>query len=152
LKSEDFNAEYVTEYAKDLVWEERYAQLSDQLFVTAQQNRRLGRLLGKVAVVVTDSPLLLGLNYAPPEYLGNTYAAMVHELHRGYSNLNIVLSRQTEYRPHGRVQTEAEALALDTAIRGMLDRNGYPYHVVPGRFGGLGQAMQLVRSALVAAR
>lgn len=145
LKEADINTEYVTEYAKDLVWEGRAAQLSDQLMVTAQQNRRLSRLKGKVAVVITDSPLLLGLNYAPPEYLGSAFAAMVVNLFNEYDNLNIVLERKTKYRELGRVQTEAQALQMDQNIRRMLDSHGMPYHTVPGLFGSVPLIMRLIQ-------
>jgi len=64
FKKNKLNIELVTEYAKDLVWEERNNILKDQLYILAKQNRRLERLRNKgIDVVVTDSPLLLGKIY-----------------------------------------------------------------------------------------
>lgn len=132
LKALGINAEYVTEYAKDLVWGAEYAKLSDQLLVTAQQNQKLHRLQGKVDVVVSDSPLLLGLHYATPDYLGGTYATMVQELFATYDNLNLFLVRQKAYQQQGRIHTEAEAIAIDRHIRTTLDQGGLSYAVLPG--------------------
>ena len=61
------NTELVTEFAKDLTWEERKDALKNQLYVSGNQAFRLSRLNGKVDVVITDSPLPLGLFYLPKE-------------------------------------------------------------------------------------
>ena len=64
MKLNEMNVELVTEYAKDLTWEERFGTLAnDQLYVFAKQQKRLQVLKNKVRYVVTDSPLILGLSY-----------------------------------------------------------------------------------------
>ncbi len=68
MKARELNAEYVDEHAKSLVLEERHNCLRDQLTITAEQNRKLSRLNGKFDYAIVDSPLFLGIIYAPKEY------------------------------------------------------------------------------------
>ena len=67
LKKRNIVTEYVPEYAKELVWDERLDLLdgsfNNQMLLFQEQKRRLDRLVGKVDVVVTDSPLLLSVSY-----------------------------------------------------------------------------------------
>ncbi|WP_149029075.1 hypothetical protein [Campylobacter fetus] len=60
----DGSVEYVQEYAKSLVWQGKEHLLSNQPLVTNGQKNMLMPLVGKVDVIVTDSPLELGLFYA----------------------------------------------------------------------------------------
>ena len=57
------NTEYVSEYAKELVWEGKYDVLENQEHLFAEQAKRLERLRGKVEVIVTDSPILMSHIY-----------------------------------------------------------------------------------------
>ena len=63
LKQRGIEAEYVSEYAKELVWDGKTemldGSLKNQKKLYDEQNRRVQRLLGKVDVVVTDSPAIL---------------------------------------------------------------------------------------------
>jgi tRNA uridine 5-carbamoylmethylation protein Kti12 len=63
MKKKSLNVELVTEYAKELVWSDSISAMSDQLYLLANQNRRLDRLVGKVDYVITDAPLLLSAYY-----------------------------------------------------------------------------------------
>ena len=73
MKVAGFQVESVTEYAKDVVWDQAPTKFSDQLYITAKQNRKLWRLQDQVEWIVSDSPLLLGLHYAPPDYFPQFY-------------------------------------------------------------------------------
>ena len=64
LKMAGVDCEYVSEYAKDRVWQEDQFPLQHcQLYVTGKQCLKIIRLLGKVDVVVIDSPIALGAMY-----------------------------------------------------------------------------------------
>lgn len=64
LKKKGFNVEYVSEYAKELVLENKTELLKNQVHVTDEQFHRLDRLRNSgVEIIVTDSPVLLGKVY-----------------------------------------------------------------------------------------
>ena len=66
--------ELVTEYAKDLVWSNRYHCLINQPYVSTKQFYRLEKLNNKIDIAITDSPIPLGLVYAENKYnLNHTY-------------------------------------------------------------------------------
>lgn len=117
MKRAGYRVELVTEYAKDLTYDKRTNTLSDQLYILAKQNARLSRLVGQADVVITDSPLLLGLVYAKPNYFPS-YPGLMADVFDQYDNVNIRLIRDPEkvYSNLGRTQTEEEAKALDEVI------------------------------------
>ena len=59
LKLAGINAELVTEFAKDKVWEESKAVFQNQAYIFGKQYFRISRVQDKVDVVITDSPILL---------------------------------------------------------------------------------------------
>jgi len=126
MKKQGKSVELVTEYAKDVVWEENHIQLEDQLFVTANQNKRLWRLRGKVDYVINDSPLLLGIHYCRPSYFPNFYEKFVWELWDYYENLNFFINRGEGFMDIGRIHKHQESIEIDNAIKDMLN-----FHFVP---------------------
>lgn len=132
LKDRGINVELVTEYAKDLTWENREDILQDQLYVLAKQNRRLSRLKGKVDWVVTDSPILLGHHYATPDYFVGTFKPFLLDLWNSYENYNVILNRVKPYKKVGRTQSEEEAVAIDAKIRALLVELKLPHFFADG--------------------
>ena len=129
MKKQRLEVELVTEYAKDMTWEGRKNILTDQLYVLAKQNRRLHRLRGQVDCVISDSPLVLGLIYAQPNYF-DTFKPFLMEVFNSYDNINIMLSRDFEYNPNGRNQTADEAEQIDDELRNLLISNRIPFYTV----------------------
>lgn len=113
----DFKVELVTEYAKDLTYEERNVTLANQFYLTAKQDHRLRRLVGKVDWVITDSPLPLSIAYMPEEYKEWLEPAVWGAFER-YQNFNVHLLRDPKrpYQTYGRNQSEAESMRLDCVI------------------------------------
>jgi nicotinamide riboside kinase len=131
MKLQSMEVELVTEYAKDLVWAERNIMFTEQDYIFAKQNHRLRRLRGKVDWVVTDSSLILGHFYIPDDFPGKEYfCPFVNEMFNSYDNINIVLTRDNEYNPNGRNQTEEEAREIDKKIVDFLAVNGVPYRTI----------------------
>lgn len=129
LKKRNVTVEYVTEFAKDLTWKQDWQTLRDQLFVSATQRQRSLFLDGRVKVCVTDSPFILGCLYYSQEDMVeyNLFEDYMIHLFKKQNNLNFILTRQYEYDPVGRNQTEEEAKELDRKIRGILYRHQIPY-------------------------
>lgn len=119
LKTHGVNAELVTEFAKDLTWEERHDALACQPYILGKQYHRLMRLVTKVDVIVTDGPILNSILYNSsvlPEL-----PAFADALYEQFDNRNYLLTRTKQYEQAGRTQDEAAARRLDNGIRDLLD-------------------------------
>lgn len=123
LKMHKINAELVTEFAKDLVWEERINTLKNQLYITGKQCHRQERLNGKVDIVITDSPLLISCVYTNDD----NYKQTLLNKHNEFNNLNIFINRSKTYQKIGRSQTKEEAIKIDKKIIELLNNTGISY-------------------------
>lgn len=132
MKKRGLNVELVTEYAKQIAWDGSHSILQDQLYLFAKQNRRLDRLRAHVDYVISDSPLLLGLVYAPTNYY-KQFEPMVREVWNSYDNRCIFLKREYQFQTLGRVHTEEEARAIEQQIPTILHQYGMPYMQVEGK-------------------
>lgn len=132
MKLAGLNVEEVTEYAKDLTWENNISLLGDQLLILANQNRKLERLRGKVEFVVSDAPILLSMQYASNNFLPKTFQSLMMELWDTYDNINFFVERVKPYSPVGRNQTEDEAKKIDTEIKDLLRENNISFRRVIG--------------------
>lgn len=125
LKGRGVDAEMTTEFAKDLVWEERGETFKNELYIFAKQQHRLFRVNGKVDVIVTDRPLILTKFYND-KYAKDRFP-LLSELalseHDFYNNINIMLERDKPYNPNGRNQTEEESNEFAIEIEKMLVDN-----------------------------
>jgi len=138
LKLHDIECELVTEYAKDLVWEERHRTLLDQQYLFAKQHHRLWRIADKVNVIVTDCPLMLSIVYGERyKVTMESFNKNVIDIVNGFNNLNILLTRTKRYNTNGRNETEDQAKEVDAAVEKVLSFNNMPWKVVPGNFEGI---------------
>lgn len=122
LKKRGLDVEYVPEYAKELVYSNDLEKLSDQEHVTDTQYERLVQLKGKVDVIITDSPVLLGQVYGKDK-ISAEYNEKIVEYYRSFNNFNLFIQRGEDYQQTGRLQSREEAVALDEEIKQMLARN-----------------------------
>lgn len=131
-KKSKFTCEYVSEYAKELTWKRDYVSLSDQYLVTGNQHNREYILNGKVDVVITDSPLLLGLAYYNDDNkkIKKLFTQLVYELFNQKNNLNFFIKRSKKYDPIGRNQTEDEAHNIDKFIKNLLVDGNIPFDII----------------------
>lgn len=127
LKMAGVNAELVTEFAKDKVWEESVEVFKNQAYIFGKQSFRLSRCRDKVDVIVTDSPLFLSIIYNNEDCLTENFNNCVLDVFNSYDNLNILLKRVKKYNPAGRYQTEEESDKLALEIRAALDKYNIEY-------------------------
>ena len=130
LKTRGINCEMATEFAKDLTWEERHDTFKDQIYIFGKQYHRIFRLLGKVDVIITDSPLLLTPIYDKEHRKPlRDLAIFEHDMMWTY---NVFLNRKKAFNSKGRNQNEEEARILDKNILNQLDEIEECYEVFEG--------------------
>ena len=123
LKMAGVNAELVPEFAKDKVWEGNVKALANQAYVFGKQYFRLSRLEGEVDVIVTDSPLLLGVMYNKDPRLGEEFNQVISRVSKsiGDVRLDYFVKRVKPYNPKGRLQSEEESDELSKKTKALLD-------------------------------
>lgn len=136
LKMNGINAELVTEFAKDKVWEESKEVFKNQAYIFGKQYFRISRCEDKVDVIVTDSPLLLSIIYNNSKVLGEDFNKVVRNVSNSYKSLNYFINRVKEYNPEGRFQTEEESNELSEDIRDFLLKNDVDFYEVDGETKG----------------
>lgn len=135
LKLAGCSVEEVVEFAKDLVWEERHMALACQPYIFAKQLKNLERIMGKVSVIVTDSPLLLSSFYiqrhAPKRY-PESFCRYVEDQFNSMNAINFLLRRVKPYNPVGRLQDESDSNQIAVELLDFLDVRNIPFNVVDG--------------------
>lgn len=121
LKRNGCNVEYVQEYAKKLVWLERWPELDDQYNVSRKQYELLHAIADKVDCIVTDGPLAHGFYYVKSAGCVSDVTKTVDALTGWigqFANLNIGVLRNSSlpYDPNGRYQNAEEAKIVDDDI------------------------------------
>lgn len=131
MKKQGVITEYVPEYAKELVWDGKLDLLNgsfeNQKALISEQARRIDRLIGKVSVVVTDSPILLGLLYQKEPY--EELEDFAHAKYRQHSNFDLLVHRGDFYNfeQAGRIHTPEQCAELDGNIEMFLKTHRIPY-------------------------
>lgn len=139
LKQRGFNVELVTEYAKKKTFENNEVSLSKQYYISAKQMYYQELAEKSYDIVITDSPILLGLIYS--DFLKDDDTdASVYEAHSQFllksfnskNNHNIFIKRNdSTFSSIGRNQDLVESKNIDSRILNLLDSNGIKYDVVP---------------------
>lgn len=126
MKTDRYSVELLHEYAKDLVWSERFNELNDQMYVSGKQYHKQYILNGKVDYVITDSPIFLGLLYRGG--LSDKYNDLMIELFNKFDNVNFLLESDFDvYDPNGRMQDKQESIELSHQLVEYLDRYAIKY-------------------------
>lgn len=119
-------AEYIQEYAKELIWANSAHMLSEQNYIFAEQEHRLNRLRKKVDIAIADSPLLLSSFYAPETYPEAFHQSVFH-FFESYNNINIFVQRSHEYSLSGRMQNSEESDYVAQEMQRFLTKNGISF-------------------------
>lgn len=130
LKKEGYNAEYVQEYAKELVYEKDMEMLDGspehQYEILKEQTRRIDRLYDQVDFIVTDSPVMLNTIYN--KQLTPEYESLVNELQGEYINYSFFMERDaSNFEEEGRIHNLTESIEKDNEIKDMLQKNEIKY-------------------------
>jgi nicotinamide riboside kinase len=125
LKMAGVDVELAPEYVKDLIWEESFKKIENQIYIFGKQHNRLYRLKSKVNVIITDSPLLNSIVY----YTGNNkhFEPLVIWEFKEMNNITLYLERSFEYVQNGRMQTLDKAKKIDEIYKKLLDKYQIDY-------------------------
>lgn len=129
LKRKGINAEYVSEFAKDKVYENNGEVFKHQEYLFGKQSFKMGRVRDKVQVMVVDSPLILCIIYNNDHILGEDFNKTVLNVFNSYENRNYLLTRRHTYENEGRFQNEEEALAVRNRIISKLQELNISYSI-----------------------
>lgn len=127
LKRKGINAKYVSEFAKDKVYESNDEVFKHQEYMFGKQSFKMGRVKNKVDVMIVDSPLLLCAVYNTDIVLGEDFNKTVLNVFNSYDNRNYLLVRNHTYENSGRFQNEEEAKEVRNMIIKMLDDMNISY-------------------------
>lgn len=122
MKLAGVNCEYISEFAKDKVWEENTAVFKDQNYIFGKQSFKLSRCADKVDLIITDSPLLLSGFYSD-DNCREEREALVLKTFNEYNNLNYFINRTKDYNSAGRHQTEVESDSISLSLKEFLHYN-----------------------------
>lgn len=142
LKMRGINAELITEFAKDKVWENNEKVFKNQLYLFGKQSFRISRVQDEVDVIVTDSPLLLSILYNQTPILGENFNQLVYDVFNSYNNINYLIKRTKPYNPAGRLQTEEESNALAEPLISLLKKENINYKEITGDIKGYDKIVQ----------
>lgn len=132
LKMKGINAELVTEFAKDKVWEESKEVFKNQFYIFGKQYFRISRCKDKVDVIITDSPLLLSSFYNQDPLLDINFSTMVLNIFNSFNNMNFFINRVKPYNPKGRLHNEKESDSMKSNMLNFLDDNNIYYNTYDG--------------------
>lgn len=130
LKKQGFVAEYVQEYAKELVWNNNLDKLDGsiqhQFEILKEQVSRMDRLQGKVDFIVTDSPVLLNAVYLKNP--NSEYMQSIRNLYGHFNNYNYFIERNPNiFEQEGRIHNLSESLKIDKQLKDTLNSLGLQY-------------------------
>lgn len=130
MKINKWKVEQVTEFAKELVWDQHHSFFGDQMSIFSEQNRRVLRLQDhNLDCAITDSPLPLPAFYKEPGYL-STFEPLVMEQFDRYNNLNYLLKRKHSFETIGRRHNETQAMEIERSLEDFMIRLGIEYQVL----------------------
>lgn len=132
IKMAGVNAELVTEFAKDKVWEESKEVFNNQIYIFGKQSFKISRVMNKVDVIITDSPIILSSFYNSDEMIQEELDALVMKTFNSYNNMNYFIERVKPYQEKGRFQTEEESDQIADEVSILLDEKEVDYEVIAG--------------------
>ena len=144
IKMAGVNAELVTEFAKDKVWEESKEVFNNQIYIFGKQSFKISRVMNKVDVIITDSPIILSSFYNSDEMIQEELDALVMKTFNSYNNMNYFIERVKPYQEKGRFQTEAESDQIADEVSTLLDEKEVDYEVIAGDTEGYDYIVQQI--------
>ena len=129
LKCQHKKVELVTEFAKDLVYEDRNQALINQIYVFGNQLQRLKRLEGKIDIAIVDSPLILSCIYGRG-LVPESFNKLALDVFNSFNNYNFCLKKQTSFQSYGRIHNETESNQRHEEILQFMVDCKLPFYII----------------------
>ena len=144
------NVEYVAEYVKHQLFEERSAIFKDQDYIFGKQKYSIKRIVdcGKLDVIITDSPILLSAFYNNP--IDKDFNKNILNKFNQFNNMNYFLERVKSFNPIGRFQTAEQAKLDDIYLKELLDKFGVSYQIIKGEKASVEIIANQIKSIILA--
>lgn len=122
LKRIGYDCGLVTEMATELVYDEAFNVMNDQIYLFGEQWHRTFRMLGKVDFIVTDSPLLMNIVYNAfkDEEFDKFIYSRIHKL----KSLDFFINRSDAFSEVGRIHNLEQSKEVDKTIKELAKNNG----------------------------
>jgi hypothetical protein len=126
LKKKNITCEYVSEYAKDMIWEGCLDIFKDQLHIFSSQHHKQFVLQGKVDVILVDSPLPNSIIYDKNNNV--LLHKLIMQYFNSYHNINfLTVKKFSTFEKIGRLHDEAQSKEIHTKIVNLLKIYSIPY-------------------------
>ena len=126
LKLRGIECEYISEWVKDMVFEDRKDIFDCQMYVTAKQLHKIHRVNNKTQVIIVDSPIILGIIFDKDK--DEDFKRYVIKQFNKFNNYNIFLQRADKiFSQNGRNENLQEAKNIDVKLESLLLENEIPY-------------------------
>ena len=121
LKKKGYDCGLVTEMATELVYDEAFNVMNDQIYLFGEQWHRTFRMLGKVDFIVTDSPLLMNIVYnsVKDEDFDKFIYSRIHKL----KSLDFFINRSDVFSEVGRIHNLEQSKEVDKTIKELAKNN-----------------------------
>ena len=121
LKRIGYDCGLVTEMATELVYDEAFNIMNDQIYLFGEQWHRTFRMLGKVDFIVTDSPLLMNIVYnrLKDEDFDKFIYSRIHKL----KSLDFFVNRSNAFSEVGRIHNLEQSKEVDKTIKELAKKN-----------------------------
>ncbi len=148
LKWLGYTAELALEFAKELVWEENYSPLDNQIYLFGNQLQRIRRLQGKVDFIITDSPLMLSAIFGKDcsEGYMDSFYKLIMDVHRSLDNINFFIEREKGFKQAGRIHSEGQSIFIDEQIRSLLDMEAIDCVFVAGNYAAADKIVDILET------
>ena len=133
LKMRGVNCEMAPEFAKELYFEENLTAFRNQPYIFGTQYYRVCRLLNKVDVIVTDSPVFVSVYYNNLNFAKDEFSDYVIQTSKTFNNRNYYLNRVTKYDTNGRHQSEEQAKEVGNTLLSLFEKNDIEFTYADSR-------------------
>lgn len=131
LKRLKKNVGLITEFATFKVLEKSFEAMKKQYYVTSKQLYNQEVFEANYDIVITDSPILLGIIYNNKSESSKIFNQFLLEKFKEKDNFNILLKSNIEqYSSLGRLHKKKEIKIIENTIKTLLNENNINYNYI----------------------